>query len=96
MNSVTQWEAKEIIREKNATIEAQAAEIERLKRERAVVDDLLEQQQGLALKYLFDCNEAVAENERLREALMDCWLKHDEPTAVDMIASAALAGKAEQ
>jgi len=31
MNGVTQWEAKEIIREKNATIEAQAAEIERLR-----------------------------------------------------------------
>jgi hypothetical protein len=41
--------------------------------------------------------EAQAEEiGRLREALMVCWLKHDEPTTVDMIASAALAGKAEQ
>jgi polyhydroxyalkanoate synthesis regulator phasin len=39
MNGVTQWEAKEIIREKNATIEAQAAEIERLREEVARLED---------------------------------------------------------
>jgi hypothetical protein len=33
----------------------------------------------------------AAEIEKLRDALMDCWLKHDEPATVDMIASAALA-----
>jgi hypothetical protein len=37
----------------------------------------------------------AAEIEKLRDALMDCWLKHDEPATVDMIASAALAQEAQ-
>jgi hypothetical protein len=39
----------------------------------------------------YDTIIMAAEIERLREALMDCWLKHDEPTTVDMITRAALA-----
>jgi 3',5'-cyclic AMP phosphodiesterase CpdA len=109
MNGVTQWEAKEIIREKNAAIEALTAENERLKREIAVVGDAWEQQKDLALTYLIDCNEAVAENERLREALTTAknaltLLSHGEGDEYRMEwleevlaeTRAALAGKAEQ
>jgi len=46
-------------------IEALIAENELLKREKACVDDALKQQSDLALKYLNDCNEAVAYIETL-------------------------------
>jgi hypothetical protein len=106
MNGVTQWEAKEIIREKNAAIEALTAENERLKREIAVVGDAWEQQKDLALTYLIDCNEAVAENERLRRGIKDCPTRSDYSSDRSFVdahrnwefhhARAALAGKAEQ
>ena len=43
-----------------------ADRIEQLKREKAVVSDLWEQQKEIALDYLADCNALSAENERLR------------------------------
>ena len=50
----------------------------RLMLDKAIVEDLLEQQQGYALTYLNDCNELIAENERLRELLLqwDALIKH--------------------
>ena len=50
--------------------EEAADRIEQLAREKAVVSDLWEQQKEIALDYLADCNALSAENERLREALL--------------------------
>ena len=61
---------------------------------------IMERDKGKFVRFIdvATCNEAAAlieaqaaEIERLRDALMDCWLKHDEPTTVDMITRAALA-----
>jgi hypothetical protein len=94
------------------TLPHEAADrIEQLEREKAVVSDLWEQQKEIALDYLTDCNKAAehieaqaAEIERLREALTKIsLLKWNSMTQgcnaareASNIASAALAGKAEQ
>lgn len=39
---------------------------------------------------LEDRDRLAADNERLRDAVMECWLKHDEPATVEGICSAAL------
>lgn len=71
MNGVTQWEAKEIIREKNARIEALTAEIERLR-------EALEESLALNINYHaveeqdgYQFTEAPAVIEAARAALGD-------------------------
>lgn len=73
-----QWEDKphRHIRDLCERINEAADRIEQLAREKAVVSDLWEQQKGIALDYLADCNKASdriealsAEVERLERAL---------------------------
>ena len=104
MNGVTQWEAKEIIREKNATIEAQAAEIEYWKAEARSVRKELKSEQKSADNAMDNYDAGVrriiaqaAEIDRLRDivAIMHTAFAAyaDSPAKQEAI---TLAGKAEQ
>lgn len=74
-------------------VEQQAARIAKLEREKAVVDDLLEQQQDLAMQYLTDCNEAVTRIAKLEAALKLALNTHDASYSWESIARAALESK---
>lgn len=82
INNAEYDDEQETLTDAFAVIEAQAAEIEQLEREKAVVSDLWEQQKEITLDYLADCNKAAdrieaqaAEIVKLREALRDIQIE---------------------